>query len=163
MQLLPAELGMSLLMGQSVAMHPYSPDESLVRGRQVLVHLTGTDFGYDLLKWHEYLLNANMTNYKSRGAKRWTSRIANLTLDPTWIAIRNRLEETSAFEMQERKDRENQAAIDKANDFWCNKDRTCPRCQTTFRSVMDRGQCPECRIIFYASRIQDALDAPETA
>ena len=34
---------------------------------------------------------------------------------------------------------------------WHNKNRVCPECKTQFKSVRDRGQCPECGCIFLAS------------
>lgn len=160
MQLLPSELGICLLMAQSHPMYPFTPDESLVRGRQILVHLAGKDFGYDIVAWHEYLLNANLTGYRSRGAKRRSKRIAEMTADPAWIEIRRRVEETHLFEMTEERDRQKRTAIDNANLEWRNKDRECPNCQTRFRSIGDRGQCPQCRMIFYASRIDSNAQPP---
>ena len=34
---------------------------------------------------------------------------------------------------------------------WSGKARSCPKCQTEFRSVQNKGQCPNCRHMFYAS------------
>lgn len=38
------------------------------------------------------------------------------------------------------------------DDTWAGVERTCPRCQTRFRSVQDRGQCRNCKHVFFASR-----------
>lgn len=39
-----------------------------------------------------------------------------------------------------------------SDDIWAGVERTCPRCQTRFRSVQDRGQCRNCKHIFFASQ-----------
>ena len=37
------------------------------------------------------------------------------------------------------------------NEIWAGRERPCPKCQTMFTSVQDRGTCPNCRHVFYAS------------
>ena len=37
------------------------------------------------------------------------------------------------------------------DDLWAGKERDCPRCQTRFTAVADRGQCPNCKWEFHAS------------
>ena len=34
---------------------------------------------------------------------------------------------------------------------WCSKERDCPKCGMTFTSIGDRGQCPKCTYLFFAS------------
>ena len=36
-------------------------------------------------------------------------------------------------------------------DSWANRTRRCPRCGHGFTSVSDRGSCPSCSHVFYAS------------
>lgn len=43
---------------------------------------------------------------------------------------------------------------------WKGKERTCPLCGTTFRSIRDRGQCPNCRHVFHASDPEHPHDYP---
>lgn len=39
----------------------------------------------------------------------------------------------------------------KNNARWSGQERSCPRCDTLFVSVQDRGACPSCQHVFYAS------------
>jgi len=38
---------------------------------------------------------------------------------------------------------------------WVGKERECPKCNSRFSSIEDRGQCPNCSYIFYASHPVD--------
>lgn len=42
-------------------------------------------------------------------------------------------------------------SIDQTNMYWSGRSRTCPRCGASFTSNFDRGQCTNCRHVFYAS------------
>lgn len=35
---------------------------------------------------------------------------------------------------------------------WKDQPRACPRCDTVFRSVQDKGVCPQCKHVFWASQ-----------
>lgn len=39
------------------------------------------------------------------------------------------------------------------DEQWSGKGRTCPNCETTFTSVQDKGGCPNCRHVFFASEV----------
>lgn len=43
-------------------------------------------------------------------------------------------------------------------EAWSDRERTCPECRTRFTSVQDKGSCPKCKHVFYASDIDDNLD-----
>jgi hypothetical protein len=41
------------------------------------------------------------------------------------------------------------------NEQWSGKERVCPKCQTNFTSMQDKGGCPKCHHVFFASKIMD--------
>ncbi len=43
------------------------------------------------------------------------------------------------------------AAREDAERRWAGKERECPKCKTRFTSVQNKGVCPECQYVFYAS------------
>ena len=43
------------------------------------------------------------------------------------------------------------SAYNEADREFANKERKCPRCNKFFVSTQNRGQCPECRLVFLAS------------
>jgi hypothetical protein len=72
-RLTPSQMDMLMLAGHVIHRHPVSPstvepDEARLRamamGRARLRLLTGQDFGYDLRRWHEYLLADEDTGYR---------------------------------------------------------------------------------------------------
>jgi hypothetical protein len=38
---------------------------------------------------------------------------------------------------------------------WRGRERVCPKCQTPFTSIQDKGSCPECKHLFYASEAEE--------
>ena len=44
--------------------------------------------------------------------------------------------------------------------LWCNRERTCPQCGTSFTSIRDHGQCPNCACHFNASSIKTPKNTP---
>lgn len=51
-------------------------------------------------------------------------------------------------------------AIRRLEDFWAGKERSCPRCDTQFTSVQNKGICPKCHFAFHASHPDNADDYP---
>ena len=56
--------------------------------------------------------------------------------------------------------REIQRALRDASPEWSGKIRSCPKCQTSFKSNSNMGQCTNCSFIFFASHpeLGDARD-----
>jgi hypothetical protein len=58
MRMTPAQGAVRLICGESLPPFAVSPDsfkDRLLRGRELLVQLTGKDFGFDLQAWHDHL------------------------------------------------------------------------------------------------------------
>ena len=58
MRMTPAQCAVRLICGESLppfAVSPESFKDRLLRGRELLVQLTGKDFGFDLQAWHDHL------------------------------------------------------------------------------------------------------------
>jgi ribosomal protein S27AE len=69
-----------------------------------------------------------------------------------------RVSGTSEEEIAEFSDeaiRERQAENLRNDLDWAGKLRRCPRCSVVFASVRDRGACPGCGHVFYASRPEE--------
>jgi len=71
--------------------------------------------------------------------------------EATGQSIRSRAQ----AQAQEREER-----ITALNAMWSRKNRTCPRCGTNFRSVQNKGACPQCRHQFLASHPDNPGDWP---
>jgi hypothetical protein len=41
---------------------------------------------------------------------------------------------------------------------WSGKERVCPKCQTIFTSVQDKGGCPKCHHVFFASEVMNVQE-----
>ena len=41
---------------------------------------------------------------------------------------------------------------------WSGQERTCPKCGASFTSIQDKGACPDCRHVFYASEAMSMSD-----
>lgn len=58
--------------------------ELIVRGRELLVESSGKDFGYDLMKWHDYLC-ANHEEYCLRDKRHAILGLIQKTIEnPSW-------------------------------------------------------------------------------
>jgi hypothetical protein len=63
----PLQMGMLGLAGHDLDNQEPSEEErriAIARGRSFLVRMTGQDFGYDLNRWHEYLLESHSAQYR---------------------------------------------------------------------------------------------------
>jgi hypothetical protein len=153
MQLTPAQLGMSLMIHGSMPMMPFgSRAEGIARGRQDLIRITRKDFRYDLRAWHDYLTETNEGGYKWGNRHRGIAKaIETAQSDADWQqAVEFAVSQSLLEQLSERDDRQREA-VDRAERQWAGKIRTCPKCGTEFRSVRNRGQCPSCSHIFFAS------------
>lgn len=54
------------------------------------------------------------------------------------------------------------AAVERLDDLWAGRERTCPACGHPFRAIKSRGVCPSCSLSFYASHPQNPGDYPWT-
>lgn len=67
MRLLPAQIGVRLICGDSFAAWRIAAGQDLKSrikfGHDWLVSLSGKDFGYDLVAWHEYLKESRDGGY----------------------------------------------------------------------------------------------------
>lgn len=64
MRLSPAQVGVQLICGHNLPMGPrLSLKDCLREGRDMLVRVSGVDFGYDLQKWHDYLKSSRDGGY----------------------------------------------------------------------------------------------------
>lgn len=66
------------------------------------------------------------------------------------VLLRHHGHKACAWLADQRCDRQ-MAAFREAEEFWAGKDRECPKCGTSFASCQDRGVCPTCQFIFWAS------------
>lgn len=153
MRFTPAQLGMRLLTtGAAPTMSFTSLAEGIARGRLLLIKFTRRDFGYNLKAWHDYLASTNA--YADRSRKKpgiYPESILRSLDDQAWRDAVQIAESTSILERLQNEDREYRAAVTRANCEWRGKPRQCPKCNTTFKSIQDRGQCPQCRFDFHAS------------
>ncbi len=68
--------------------------DAMRQGRKALCQLTGQDFGFDLARWHEYLLSDNRHGYKHPYAGRVVKRAIEEALhDQDRLRLVNQLEE----------------------------------------------------------------------
>ena len=77
MKLTPAQVGMTSLLGQKLRMGDLgkgSLPKRIKAGREFLMRITKQDFGYDALRWHDYLWDTNAGGYRwsRRSRSKWT-------------------------------------------------------------------------------------------
>jgi hypothetical protein len=95
MRMTPAQLGMHQLLGGWV---PVVPEQGLIdrirSGRAFLVNITKQDFGFDPLKWHEYLWMTDAGGYKwcRRSPAKWEKHARMQISRPEWIAAVQQIE-----------------------------------------------------------------------
>jgi hypothetical protein len=73
------------LLGRQLPMGPREGIRDRIRsGREFLVSITGRDFGYDALRWHEYLWDTDAGGYRwSRRSREKWARLAVTAMDDT--------------------------------------------------------------------------------
>lgn len=153
MRLTPAQLAMSLMVHESLWHMRYASwAEGIARARQQLKEITGQDYAYDLRAWHQYLTETNAGGYKwGNGHRRFTQEIETAMSDETWQQAAATATAESLLERLVERDERQREAIELADREWSGKRRRCPKCSTEFVSMRDRGQCPHCGDVFYAS------------
>jgi hypothetical protein len=95
MRLTPAQVGMTLLTGGFIAMLSTGDlKRDIQRGREWLVETTGEDFGYDALRWHEYLWETDAGGYRwsRRSAEKWARHVRAGMSRPGWAEAVRELE-----------------------------------------------------------------------
>lgn len=95
MRLTPSQIGMLQLLGEWVPPSPrQSISERIHAGHNLLVRVTGRDFGFDPQRWHEHLRETNAGGY------RWSNKhlgipkhIARVLGNPAWaLAVEELIE-----------------------------------------------------------------------
>jgi hypothetical protein len=78
-----ALLGHQLKMGMP---REWSNVKRIKYGREFLVKITRQDFGYDAMKWHEYLWNSDAGGYRwrRRSQEKWTRYVEAAINNPEW-------------------------------------------------------------------------------
>jgi hypothetical protein len=87
MRLTPAQVGMRLLLGQFVARLSTGDLKADIRhGREWLVNIAGQDFGYDALRWHDYLWDSDAGGYRweRRSRDKWAREALLAMGNPAW-------------------------------------------------------------------------------
>jgi hypothetical protein len=96
MRLTPAQVGMSLLLGRFVArLSTGDLKADIRRGREWLVRVApGQDFGYDAIRWHEYLWATDAGGYKwsRRNPLKWERHVRIGMTRPGWAEAVRELE-----------------------------------------------------------------------
>ncbi|MEL7498314.1 MAG: hypothetical protein AAFN77_11945 [Planctomycetota bacterium] len=126
--------------------------EGIARGRLHLTQITGKDFGYDIKRWFDHLVLSKI--YDAAGRTKpgnYPGIILTALENPEWLAAVNTAEAESTFETIRDELQRIQSARRNAERYWSGQERTCPKCETTFLSIKDRGQCTQCGFIFLAS------------
>jgi hypothetical protein len=87
---------MSLLLGEFVARLSTGDLKAAIRrGREWLVQIArGEDFGYDALRWHEYLWATDAGGYKwsRRSPNKWARHVRARMVRPGWAEAVRELE-----------------------------------------------------------------------
>ena len=118
----------------------------------MLIRCTRCDFGYDAKAWHDHLAERKLYSYQSRMKPGvYPEGLLRATDDPSWNAAVQVAESEMLHERIQNEQRQYRLAQDRTDKQWAGKTRACPKCDTTFNSRQDRGQCPDCGHIFYAS------------
>ncbi|MEM7314730.1 MAG: zf-TFIIB domain-containing protein [Planctomycetota bacterium] len=134
-------------------MHLYrSKAEGIAYGRLLLIRCTCEDHGYDLKAWHDLL--ANQKNY-APGSREKPGKYSNMILlaleDAEWTEAVQIAESERLLEKITAKHQQIRDEMLRAEREWSGQERQCPKCETTFVSVQNRGQCPRCGFVFLAS------------
>jgi hypothetical protein len=88
MRMTPAQIGMQLLLGHSIRFRPMPELADRVRtGHEWLVWITGVDFGYDLVRWHEHLRTTGDGGYRRRSSQEVPRSITKAINDPAWQQV----------------------------------------------------------------------------
>ncbi len=153
MRLTPAQVGMSLMIRGSLPMMRYSSRaEGMARGLQYLRRASRTDFGYDLRAWHDHLIETDAGGYKwSNKHRSYPKQIETALLDPEWLAAAHEAEASNLCNELTARDKRQRDVQYAAEREWSGKPRVCPKCETEFTSVQNKGQCTTCGFMFYAS------------
>lgn len=126
--------------------------EGIAQGRHMLIKYTRRDFGYDLKAWHDHLATTKTDSPYSRRKPSVYSKELLAALDSSVRIEAVRIAQSmSLLERIQSEERQQRDATLRAEREWSGKQRPCPKCNTTFKSVQDRGQCPKCGFMFFAS------------
>jgi hypothetical protein len=148
---------MFLMTHGSLPMLSYeSLAEGITRGRQRLVAITRHDFGFDLKAWHDHLALTKSYNYGSiERPGTYPKSVLDALDDPDWIAATEFAARTQLLSKLIAADKQQRYATATVEREWAYRERPCPQCNTIFESVGDRGQCPTCYCVFFASHPDD--------
>src|SRR5262245_38522351 len=76
-------LGHWLPMGMD---HRWSLADRIRHGRDFLKDITGQDFGFDAMRWHDYLWDTDVGGYRwaRRSREKWARQVKAVIGDPEW-------------------------------------------------------------------------------
>jgi hypothetical protein len=150
MRLTPTQVGMLLMICGSLPMMSFSSAaEGIARGRQELNRITGKDFGYDPVAWHDYLVATNAGGYKWSNERLSfpMSNKAALT-NKAWQEAVELATSESLFELLNERELRQHNAVQDAELKWAGKPRRCPKCEKVFTSSKNRWAMYELRSHF---------------
>jgi hypothetical protein len=98
MRLTPSQIGFLELMGEDLPSLPEADTvERMRRGREALVSITGQDFGFDLVRWHEHLRETDAGGYRWSNKHLGMPRQIAVTLaNAEWQDARKQIEKKAA-------------------------------------------------------------------
>ncbi|MCA9107486.1 MAG: hypothetical protein KDA83_18870 [Planctomycetales bacterium] len=105
MRLLPADVALRLIAGQSLRMCTRNqPKEQRIReGHRMLVKMCGCDHGYDLIAWHNELCTTKAGGYRWNKSPGIPKMIQNAMNDSNWVETVAEIERVDAARMARRK------------------------------------------------------------
>jgi hypothetical protein len=88
-RLTPAQCGMHALLGRRLKMgmpREWSLTDRIRHGREFLRRITRRDFGYDAMRWHDYLWDSDAGGYRwaRRSREKWAQHVQAAIADPDW-------------------------------------------------------------------------------
>jgi hypothetical protein len=149
----PAQSGLALICRGQIGFDTYpSFAEGIARGRLWLTQITGKDFGYEPKSWFDHLAQNKMYDVHGRSKPgNYPGIVLTALENQDWINAVEIAESEMLFESLREEHQLRNAAIKDGELNWAGKPRCCPKCDTTFTSIKDRGQCTKCGHIFMAS------------
>ena len=89
MRLTPAQCGMHALLGHFLPMgmpREWSLAERIQHGRNFLMRITGQDFGYNAMRWHDYLWDSDAGGYRwsRRSRDKWRRQVEAAISSHKW-------------------------------------------------------------------------------
>ena len=99
-RLTPAQCAMYALLGHLLPMgmpRDWSVAQRIKHGHEFLVKITHQDFGYDAMRWHDYLWDSGAGGYRwsRRSREKWARQVEAAISDPVWQEAIRELDRTA--------------------------------------------------------------------